>query len=169
MKITNKEIAECVGLWLAEGDNKTNYEITFTNNCFDLVILFHNVIKLLYNGKKFRPRLYSYSKDKSNLKVLSGVITRDYIDSRARKPYYIYRLGSVKSISGWKKLVMEYKNDSGYCFDVLRGFFAGEGNIKVGERNKMIRIAQKQPVEFVDKILNNLGIRYFFSFREIKA
>ncbi len=165
MKITNKEIAECVGLWLAEGDNKTNYEITFTNNCFDLVILFHGVIKSIYGIKKFRPRLYSYSKNKGNLMVLEGVISRDYIDSRARKPYYIYRLGSVKAISNWKKLVMEYKNSYEYSLDILRGFFAGEGNIKVGERNKIIRIAQKQPVEFVNKILDNLDVHYSFSFQ----
>ena len=37
MKINKKEIAECVGLWLAEGDNKTTAEVTFTNNCFELI------------------------------------------------------------------------------------------------------------------------------------
>ena len=32
-----EKLAECVGLWLAEGDRKTLYEITFTNNYWDLI------------------------------------------------------------------------------------------------------------------------------------
>ena len=36
-KLCTSEIAECVGLWLAEGDNKTRMEITFTNNCLFLI------------------------------------------------------------------------------------------------------------------------------------
>ncbi len=31
------QLAECVGLWLAEGDNKSRGEITFTNNCYELI------------------------------------------------------------------------------------------------------------------------------------
>ena len=38
----NKQISECVGLWLAEGDNKTISEITFTNNCIELILFFHS-------------------------------------------------------------------------------------------------------------------------------
>lgn len=33
----NKQTAECVGLWLAEGDNKCSNEITFTNNEITLI------------------------------------------------------------------------------------------------------------------------------------
>ena len=40
-----KEIAECVGLWLAEGDKKTSAEVTFTNNCMELIIFFHPIQK----------------------------------------------------------------------------------------------------------------------------
>ena len=29
------KLAECIGLWLAEGDSKTNSELTITNNCYD--------------------------------------------------------------------------------------------------------------------------------------
>ena len=36
----SKEIAQSVGLWLAEGDSKSCNEITFTNNCFELIKLF---------------------------------------------------------------------------------------------------------------------------------
>ena len=49
MKIT-KELAECVGLWLAEGDNKTNREVTFTNNVFDLIAFFSRNIQTIYSG-----------------------------------------------------------------------------------------------------------------------
>ena len=38
IKVT-PEIAECIGLWLAEGDTETKREITFTNNCCSLVEL----------------------------------------------------------------------------------------------------------------------------------
>ena len=36
----NKETAECVGLWLAEGDKKTFREVTFTNNSIELILFF---------------------------------------------------------------------------------------------------------------------------------
>jgi len=54
MEIT-KELVECVGLWLAEGDNKTNQEITFTNNCLELILFFQENISNVYFGKN-KPR-----------------------------------------------------------------------------------------------------------------
>lgn len=168
MEITKKEIAECVGLWLAEGDRKSRYEITFTNNCFVLIQLFHKVMKTIY-GKEytFQPRLYSYSRDKQRLLRLEDVRIKDYIDLRANKPYYIYRLGSVQLNLAWKNLIIEYTKNNSFHIDILRGFFAGEGNIKAGKKgNRVIRIAQKQPLAFVDEVLTALGVRYCFVNRE---
>ena len=45
-----KEMSECVGLWLAEGDSKTKSEVTFTNNCFELIIHFHKVVLIFVQG-----------------------------------------------------------------------------------------------------------------------
>ena len=56
----NKEIAECVGLWLAEGDNKSNSEITFTNNEFSLVQFFHDTLTQVFSHHKFNVRIYIY-------------------------------------------------------------------------------------------------------------
>ena len=39
------DIAKCVGLWLAEGDNKTISEITFTNSQPELIILFDKTLR----------------------------------------------------------------------------------------------------------------------------
>ena len=54
----NKEVVECVGLWLAEGDKKTHGEITFTNNCFDLIQYFHKTILKLFKNHYFNVRIY---------------------------------------------------------------------------------------------------------------
>jgi len=42
-----EDIGQCVGLWLAEGDNTTNAEITFTNNSWELILYFHSIMKIL--------------------------------------------------------------------------------------------------------------------------
>ncbi len=65
IKIT-PEIAECVGLWLAERDNKTIREITFTNNCYFLVKFFAKSMDNIFNNYQFNPRVYIYSKKKKN-------------------------------------------------------------------------------------------------------
>jgi len=53
-------LSRCVGLWLAEGDNKTKSEITFTNSCADLVDFFAETIiqEFAFKGN---PRIYCYS------------------------------------------------------------------------------------------------------------
>ena len=61
-----KQLAECAGLWLAEGDNKTNSEITFTNNCLELILFFRQVIEEIYKGSN-KPRLYIYSPNKRKI------------------------------------------------------------------------------------------------------
>jgi predicted transcriptional regulator len=49
----------------------------------------------------------------------------------------------------------------------LRGFFAGEGNLKEGaHKNRTVRIAQKQRIEIIDSILGHFNIKSIFSERE---
>ncbi|MBU1622008.1 MAG: hypothetical protein KJ597_00370, partial [Nanoarchaeota archaeon] len=117
MKITKKEVAECVGLWLAEGDNKTTKEVTFTNNCLELVLFFHENIKKLYTGKN-NSRLYIYSSTPRVLvSNLNGLVIRNYIDNRANKTYYIFRLSDVKFVRKWKELVKNLKNNKNFYSD----------------------------------------------------
>jgi hypothetical protein len=160
----NKEIAECAGLWLAEGDNKTRSEITFTNNCFDLVLFFHKTMKNIFGDIK--PRIYAYSKRNKQVMDLDNIRFRYYTDKRANRTYYIYRIASVSLVKKWKRIVESmFKNERMYQH-FLRGFFAGEGNIKTGSHcNRTIRIAQKQQIKIIDMILNYFEIKYTFSKR----
>lgn len=163
MKIT-PEIAECVGLWLAEGDNKTKSEITFTNNCLTLIKLFYSRIICKYEGN---PRIYVYSKEGEIGFELANCKIKQYKDIRARKPYFILRLASIKAMRDWKDTVKEAKDSSQFYADILRGFFAGEGNIKTGSHsNRAIRIAQKHPLEWINSILDFFEISYSFSKHE---
>ena len=150
--LTKNEIAECVGLWLAEGDNKTKYEITFTNNCWELIELFFTRILELFKGYRFNPRIYVYSPDEHCYPLFCpGFVIKNYIDKRATRTYFIFRIASVELVKIWKKLVDDYTYYGKYSSDILRGFFAGEGNLKSSSHNsKMIRIAQKEPKPFVD-------------------
>jgi len=162
-------IAICVGLWLAEGDTKTLSEITFTNNCFELVILFHRILKENFLDKHHNPRIYVYSPRKFQTKpskLLRKVIFKYYVDRRARKPYYIYRVASKDTTKEWHKSVEKIKRiKSGWKF-VLMGFFAGEGNIKHLLKNHMhrsIRIAQKNRNHFLEEMLDFFNFTYSFS------
>lgn len=157
----NKRIAECVGLWLAEGDNKCNNEITFTNNDSSLIKFFHRNVKNLFSNYQFNIRLYVYT---SNGKNVNSPIKVDkinfYTDNRSTKPYYIWRLASVSLNKEWKKIVEDYKSNSQYYADILRGFFAGEGNIKSSSHNsRTIRISQKES-KFLEKLLNYFNIEF---------
>ena len=161
MKITS-EIAEVVGLWLAEGNNKCNNEITFTNNCYDLVLYFDSILSKLFNIPN--KRLYIYSAPNQKFPDLSSFsIVRSYQDIRATKPYFIWRVASVKLMKDWKLLVEETMKHSENFPHVLRGYFAGEGNIKTGTHsNRVLRIAQKHEEEWISNILDMLGITYLF-------
>jgi len=163
IKIT-PEIAECAGLWLAEGDTKTKREITFTNNCNILVEFFAKTIQKSFKNFNFRSRIYVYSPDKIKKNQLKlNCKTNYYIDERARKPYYIYRIGSVKLTSLWKNIVIKVSNNKKYYKYVLRGFFAGEGNIKEGShKNRAIRISQGKPSTFIEKILKYYNVTYYY-------
>lgn len=159
----NKQIAECVGLWLAEGNNKCNNEITFTNNEFSLIGFFHENIKKLFQNYPFKIRIYVYSSDGRNINVPIKVNKINiYTDKRATKPYYIWRLASVSLNKEWKKIVEDYKNNSQYYADILRGFFAGEGNIKFSSHNsRTIRISQKES-KFLEKLLDYFDIEFIY-------
>jgi len=98
------KIAECVGLWLAEGDNKTKSEITFTNNCLPLVIFFYKVIKRKFSNEKLKPRVYVYRTHNEVVNIPMKCKINYYQDIRARKPYYIYRVASVNILKEWKKI-----------------------------------------------------------------
>jgi hypothetical protein len=162
MKIT-KEIAECVGLWLAEGNNKCNNEITFTNNSFELISLFDKVISSMFDAPNKRIYVYSAKGQEITKAISSFSIIKYYSDERARKPYFIWRLASVKLMKAWKDIVAETLSQSKFYADILRGFFAGEGNVKTGSHaNRTLRIAQKYEKEWISNILNALGISYYF-------
>lgn len=156
------KIAECAGLWLAEGDNKTKYEITFTNNSQELIRFFYGVLTKVFPKGKFR--LYVYTpNDKQNIN-LKNCLIRVYADKRARKPYYILRYASVKDVTKWRNITNKIFTQKKYYPYILRGFFAGEGSIKTGmHSNRTIRIAQKFRLKIIDDILDHLSIEYKFS------
>ncbi|MFH1276494.1 MAG: hypothetical protein ABIH82_05265 [Candidatus Woesearchaeota archaeon] len=157
----NKQIAECVGLWLAEGDNKCNNEITFTNNEFSLIKFFHGNIKHLFSDYQFKIRIYVYTPNWENINVPIKVDKINiYRDVRATKPYYIWRLASVSLNGEWRHIVNQYKDNQRYYPDILRGFFAGEGSIKSGSHsNRIIRISQKKSY-FLESMLKYFKVNF---------
>ena len=166
--LANVDIAKCVGLWLAEGGNKTEAEITFTNNCFDLINFFH--LTLNNNGllSGLNPRIYAYSRNEKPIVPLS-VIIKYYHDKRANHPYFIYRVASRKLNKLWRGIVEQYKQMEEMYSYLLSGFFAGEGNIKFLMKNHMhrsIRIAQGKRNSFLERMLDSLGFTYSFSLIE---
>ncbi|MBT4804674.1 helix-turn-helix domain-containing protein [Candidatus Woesearchaeota archaeon] len=160
-----KEIAECVGLWLAEGDSKTKSEVTFTNNCIELILFFHEHIHQLYSGKN-KPRIYIYSPAPRTLITnLNGFVIRNYSDVRAKRTYYIYRLADVQFVKEWKRIVSDVKDNEKFYPEVLRGIFAGEGNVKHDLKNKNsrnLRVASGKRDPFIEKLLEffNVPIKY---------
>lgn len=161
------KLAECVGLWLAEGDNNSNLEITITNNCWNIITYFHSLMEEMFEDIK--PRIYVYRTNKSNSKKfsLNNVRFRYYTDNRANKNYYIYRIASVKLVKLWHSLVNEIELKRYLYKHVLRGFFAGEGNLKEGShKNRTIRISQGKPNIFLETMLKELNIESRFSERE---
>jgi len=165
-KSFNKKVAECVGLWLAEGDNKCNNEITFTNNCWDLIDFFHNTFIKLIDSENKKIRIYVYSPLKKQIKIpLKNVQVNYYVDKRATKPYYIWRLASVDLMKEWKKIVEKSKKSKESYAGILRGFFAGEGNIKEASHgSRVLRIHQSKKLPYIKKILSFFNIEYKFSF-----
>ncbi|MBU3896545.1 MAG: hypothetical protein KJ697_01265 [Nanoarchaeota archaeon] len=165
MILDNSEnTAKCVGLWLAEGDSKTKYEITFTNNCWDTIELFHETMKNIF--KEICPRIYVYFPSKENITDYNyeNIRFRYYIDERANKPYYIYRIGNVNFTKNWHNIINDTKTKKELYKYILQGFFAGEGNIKTGSHsNRTVRISQGTRNMYVENILNYFNIKYNYS------
>jgi|GEM_PF-786673 len=166
MDDNNSAIAECIGLWIAEGDKKTIREITFTNNCLDLVLFFKEIIRKIYTGSN-QPRMYIYSPSQRQLFYhLEGFKKINfYIDKRANRPYYIYRLADSEFLRRWKDIVDEFSGKEEHYADILRGIFAGEGNVHHSIQNhntKELRIASKDRNDFIEKILRYHDIRFDF-------
>jgi predicted transcriptional regulator len=168
-KTPGKDLAQTVGLWLAEGDHKTLREVTFTNNDSKLVAFFHHVI-----WKYFRPhnpaRIYVYrpSEHASFDWPVAGAIYRTYIDRRANVPYYIYRVSGVELARNWRRTSQKICADSSKYQAILQGFFAGEGNIKelVKHRSRVLRIAQGKRLGLLERILRFFGVMFRYESSE---
>ena len=89
-----------------------------------------------------------------------------YIDSRANKTYYIYRLADTSFLKDWKKIVEDTLNQERNYIAILTGIFAGEGNVKYdaksSSRNIRISGKKKEGKEIIEKILTflDLPIKY---------
>jgi len=162
MKIEYDIIAKLCGLWLAEGDNRTNSEITFTNNNKNLVLFFHSNITRLFDFKNL-PRLYVYSPSRNHRPTLPINATHKYyVDERASKPYFIYRVSDVEAVKKWKRLVDFIRNKKKFYPFLLQGFFAGEGSLKFHFKSKSraLRISQGKPNLLIENILNSIRITF---------
>ncbi|MEK6927758.1 MAG: LAGLIDADG family homing endonuclease [Nanoarchaeota archaeon] len=161
----NKKVAECVGLWLAEGSQHSQYEITFTNNCFELIEFFSSTMNIIFKNFNYNPRIYVYTRDGSKPEVLiKDHVIKYYIHKRATKPYYIFRIASVEMVKKWREIINNFLSRDIYFKYILRGFFAGEGNIHTGKKGvRVIRISQKERKEFIDNLLNHFNLNYNFT------
>jgi predicted transcriptional regulator len=158
----DSDIAKLCALWLAEGDNKTNSEITFTNNDRNLILFFHSNITRLLNFKNL-PRLYVYSPSKNQRPALPINITHKYyVDERASKPYFIYRVSGVEAVKKWKSIVDIITNKKKFYPFILQGFFAGEGSLKfhLKSKSRTLRISQGNPNLLIESILNSMNIPF---------
>lgn len=160
-----ERIAECVGLWLADGDKKSLGEVAFTNNEITLIKYFHVELTKIYNGKN-SPRIYIYSNERNKLDIPNFVDNiKFYNDKRANKPYFIYRLADRKFVRYWKTIVDEITTNKKLFPDILRGFFAGDGNVKYNKKciSRVVRIAQGKRNDLIEEILSDLKIDFSYS------
>ncbi len=74
------DVAELVGLWLAEGDSKSANEITITNNCFLLIQSSYRVLKHIFNAENFRLYIYLPEKEYMLHENLPKINIRKYVD-----------------------------------------------------------------------------------------
>ncbi|MBN1274861.1 hypothetical protein JXA12_01025 [Candidatus Woesearchaeota archaeon] len=159
----NDEIAECVGLWLAEGDSTSRYELTFTNNSPALIRHFYSGVSGLFPGERYH--LYIYGLGNPVKPPIPGIAVRTYTDKRARKPYFIIRLASKATMTAWYDIVSDYlsSDDISVVASIIRGFFAGEGSVKVSSHNsRILRIAQKERTDYLDNTFSLLGLHFRF-------
>lgn len=109
-----------------------------------------------------------YSPKKERLDASFSSKINLYIDTRARKPYYIYKISKRSLTKRWKELVRRCVQTKDMYPYILQGFFAGEGNIKFNRDScsRMIRIAQGTRNKLLEIIIKNLSIRNRFSSAE---
>lgn len=160
----DKELAECLGLWFAEGDSVTKGEINFCNSELYLVEYFDTILRRFIGDCQVNFRVYCYSKKGGNFKVpFKDAQLNFYSDKLARRPYYIWRVASVKLTTIWRYLFEEVILDEKYYADFLRGFFAGEGSVKLGSHtSRKLTIAQKSRLSFLEYMFDYLGLTYRF-------
>lgn len=159
-----KDLARCIGLWLAEGDSKTSREVTFTNNCFKLIWLFYRIIDEYGEAVSVSLQVYKPSKS-SKFRIIDqpNISVKEYTDNRASKPYYIVRFYSTELCKRWREEVERAKHNEGLYPYILQGFFAGEGSLYEGKHNsRRIRISQGDPDRFLEEMLEHFGIDYHF-------
>lgn len=87
------------------------------------------------------------------------------MDRRANWTYCIYRLADVEFVKKWKGMVNQIKNDSNFYPEILRGIFAGEGNIKHYQKHnnsRSVRIASGKRNSFIEKLLLFFDIVFKF-------
>jgi hypothetical protein len=160
-----KKIAQCAGLWLAEGSTTSKSEITFTNNCLELIDIFYKTMNKLFKGYSFNRRIYVYSNDGRSIALpYKNCRYKYYIHRRATKPYFIFRIASVELIKEWNAIIKEKLDEKELYPDILSGFFAGEGNVKEGKKSvRVLRISQAIQKGFIDRMLKELKITYNFT------
>jgi len=159
-----KEFARCIGLWLAEGDSKTPREVTFTNNCFEIIGLFYKVLNDFSGKCTVNLQVYRPSKS-AEFQILDEerVNVKKYEDSRASKPYYILRFYSTELCKEWNEEVENSKQNEDLYQYIVQGFFAGEGSVYEGARkSRRLRIAQGEPNDFLETVLNYFDVDYCF-------
>jgi len=163
-QIAHERVAECCGLWLAEGDNKSRSEITFTNNCFELVDLFYMTMKEIFPDRQYNPRIYVYSSNGKKVTLpYKNCAVKYYLHKRATKPYFIFRIASVKMIKEWREIINQNLSKKELSPLILRGFFAGEGNVHIGKRSvRVLRISQAIKKPFINNLLDELRLKYTF-------
>jgi len=158
----DKDLARCVGLWLAEGDTKTVAEITFTNSSFELVDLFYRKLQSLFETDNYRLYVYRPRED-ADYRELENAETSLYNDERATQTYYIIRLASRDIVKEWKHKVSKVKDEPNLYPYILQGFFAGEGSVYEGSRkSRTLRVSQGERDDFIEKVFDHLNLDYYF-------
>ena len=96
--------------------------------------------------------------DSAFARPVQGASYRTYLDERANRPYYIYRVSGVELVRRWRRAAQAACASSSNYQGILQGFFAGEGNIHESKsyHSRVLRIAQGERFPLLERIL-----RYF--------
>lgn len=138
--------------------------MTLTNNCPSIIAFFHHAL-LEVITPKYKPRISVY------LPTVGFPFShpvrhcryRSYIDTRANRPYYIYRVSGVATLQKWRTTVFQASRSASNYKRILQGFFAGEGNVKEGaHHNRALRIAQGERNPLLEEILSRFGVGYTY-------